>query len=62
MMHPPGPGGIHHGIPANVHAGPPVGQAATEHLQKPKLPTLPHGAPPQLEANYDQLKGNVGAM
>lgn len=53
-VHPP-----HSNLAANVSAMPPVGIAATQHLQKPKLPTLPKGAPPQLEASYDQLKGNL---
>lgn len=52
--HPSGP-------PALTSNIPPVGIAATQHLQKPRLPTLPHGTPPQLQASYDQLKGNLTA-
>lgn len=59
-MHPPAPHQpAHSGIPANISAATPAGVAATQHLQKPKLPNLPHGAPPQLEQSYDQLKGNL---
>lgn len=49
----------HTGMPANVASIPPVGIAATQHLQPPRLPNLPKGAPPQLEDSYQQLKGNL---
>lgn len=49
----------HGSVPANMNAAPPVGTAATQHLRKPELPGLPKGAPPQLQASYDQLKGNL---
>lgn len=49
------------GIPAQVSNVPPIGQAATQHLRKPEIPKLPNGAPPQLEASYDQMRGNLTA-
>lgn len=47
------------GMPANVSNSLPGGIAATQHLDGPRLPGLPKGAPPQLESAYDQLKGNL---
>ena len=51
--------GVHTGIPGNIGNPNPVGVAATQHLDKPKLPGLPKGAPAQLQSAYDQLKGNL---
>jgi hypothetical protein len=53
------PGPSPTGVPANVAHMPPVGVAATQHLRKPELPNLPKGAPPQLQASYEQMKGNL---
>lgn len=47
------------GMPQNISPAPPVGIAATQHLQGPKLPGLPKDTPAQLVSAYETLKGNL---
>jgi hypothetical protein len=47
------------GLPANLSSVPPVGVAATQHLQPAKLPGTPPGTPAGLQQSYEQLKGNL---
>ena len=59
---PPGPmseQNASHGVPPQLSTVPPVGTAATQHLAPPKLPNVPKGAPPQLQAAHAQMVGNL---
>ena len=47
------------GMPAQVSIVSPGANAATQHLDKPKLPNLPPNSPPQLQQAHETLIGNV---